>query len=66
MVDLDVGRSGAIVLLAVFALLAAEDALIFLNRGVVPGVEFFLASMLVLLVLAYVIAVSLRHDPGDQ
>ena len=63
--ELDIGRNGAIVLLVVFALLAIEDVLIFLNEGTVPGLEFFAASLVVLAVLAYVIKASLEHYPGD-
>lgn len=66
MADFHVGRTGAIVLLVVFALLVVEDVLIRLNRGIVPGIEFFLASVLVAVVLAYVINTALRHDPGDR
>lgn len=52
--DLHIGRTGLILVFVVFLLLAVEDVFIWLNRGVVPGIEFFVASLILvgLLVLA--------------
>ena len=44
---LRIGRTGAVIVLLVFLLLAAEDMLIWVNGGVIPGIEFFLAALLV-------------------
>lgn len=66
MVDLDIGRHGLVILLILFAVLGAEDVLIWVNSGVVPAVEFFLATLLVLIVVAVAIRESMRHAPPDQ
>ena len=57
-----VGRTGAIVLLVVFLILAVEDAIIWFSAGVVPGIEFFLA-LLVVLAVWYVAIRNARKNP---
>lgn len=44
--DLNIGRTGLIIVLVVFLLLAIEDILIWLNSGVLPGIEFLIAALL--------------------
>ena len=53
--------TGAVILLLVFLLLGAEDILIWVNGGVVPGIEFFLASLLVVGLLAVAILQARDH-----
>lgn len=63
MADLQIGRHGVILLVVLFLLLAAEDVLIWVESGVVPGVEFFLASLVVGATMAYVIREVQKYEP---
>lgn len=42
-----IGRTGALIVVLVFLRLAAEDILIWVNSGVIPGTESSLAALLV-------------------
>lgn len=66
MFTLGMGRNGIVILLFVFVLLGAEDVLIWVNGGVVPGVEFFLATLLVLVVFAFAIRQAIAHPPSSR
>ena len=61
--NLQIGRTGLLIVLAIFLLLVAEDVLIWVNSGVIPGVEFFLASLLVVVVFFLAIREAGRHPP---
>ena len=63
MISFRIGRHGVVLLLALFVLLGAEDAVIWINRGVVPGVEFFLGALLVLVIVADAIRAAVAHPP---
>lgn len=63
MVEFHIGRHGVILLVACFLLLGAEDVLIWLRTGTLPAVEFFLASVLVLGVLAVAVREAVIHPP---
>lgn len=63
MVDIDVGWAGAGLLVLVFLLLGAEDVVVWLNGGAVPGVEFFVVAVLVVAVLALAIRRARANPP---
>jgi hypothetical protein len=63
MVEPDVGRHGLAILLVLFVILGVEDVLVWLNSGTVPGIEFFLAALLVVAIAAAAIRESSRHAP---
>lgn len=61
--NLRIGRTGLLIVLAVFLILVAEDVLIWINSGLIPGLEFFLASLLVVGVFILAIREARRHRP---
>lgn len=63
---LRIGRTGALVVLLIFLLLAAEDIFIWLNGGAVPGIEFFLAAILVVVLLVAGILEAREHPPPQR
>ena len=52
--DLDIGRTGLVVLV------------VWLTAGTVPGVEFFLAGLLILVVFMYTIRAARRSPPPGR
>lgn len=66
MFSLKMGRNGVLILLFVFILLGAEDVLIWVNSGIVPGVEFFIAMLLILVVFAIAIRQAIAHPPPSR
>lgn len=65
MVDLRIGRHGVIIILVLFLTFAIEDILIWINRGAVPGIEFFVASIVLLVVFAILIRDARNHRPPE-
>lgn len=63
MVDLRIGVHGLIILLVVFLLLGLEDILIWINSGVIPGVEFLIATFIVVIVFALAIREANVRSP---
>lgn len=63
MVELHIGRHGVVLLVLLFVLMAAEDALIWLNSGTVPAIEFFVGLVLVLGVMALAVLEANLHPP---
>jgi hypothetical protein len=63
MVELDVGRTGVAILVLLFLLLTAEDLLVWINAGSVPGIEFFLGAAVVLVVAFFAIRQARSHPP---
>ncbi len=59
---LDLGRTGKIVIVIVFGLLAGENLFIWLNSGVIPAIEFLLLDALVVVIVAAVIIGARRHQ----
>lgn len=63
MVKLRIGRHGVIILVLLFLLLGAEDVLIWYNTGALPAIEFFVAMLVVLGIVALAIYESVVHPP---
>ncbi|RDI70606.1 hypothetical protein [Halopelagius longus] len=61
--DIGLGKHGAVLLAVLFVVLLAEDALIWLRSGAVPGVEFFAGTLAVLAVTAVAVYEANRHPP---
>ncbi|MFC7115232.1 hypothetical protein ACFQH2_10140 [Natronoarchaeum sp. GCM10025703] len=64
--DLRIGKHGVAVLVAIFLILTIEDIFIWINSGIVPGIEFFIASLAVVVVFALAIRQSQKYDPPDS
>lgn len=60
---LRIGRTGALLVLLVFLLLAVEDVFVWLNGGAVPGIEFFVAAVLVVVLLVAGVFEAQQHPP---
>ena len=65
MVELEIGRHGVLILLILFLLLGFEDILIWVNQGIMPAIEFFLAMVLVLGVIMFALREANRHKPPN-
>ncbi|WP_255196668.1 hypothetical protein [Halorarius litoreus] len=63
MVEVNIGRHGVILLVLLFAILAFEDVLVWINSGTLPAVEFFVGLLLVLGVVAFAIREANLHPP---
>ena len=63
MVDLHIGRHGVILLAILFVILGFEDALVWLNSGDLPAIEFFVGLILVLAMIAGAIYEADQHRP---
>ena len=63
MVDLDVGPAGAVLLVLVFVLLGAEDVVIWVRAGEVPGLEFFVAAVMLVVVLWLAVRQARANPP---
>lgn len=61
--ELDIGKTGAVVLTALVVILLAEDVFVWLNAGTLPGVEFFLGLGLVVGVWFFAIRAARHHRP---
>ncbi|MFC6825751.1 hypothetical protein [Halopelagius fulvigenes] len=61
--DVRLGKHGAVLLAVLFVVLLAEDALIWLRGGAVPGIEFFAGTLAVLAVVAVAVYEANRHPP---
>lgn len=59
--QLGIGRTGVLIVLLVFLLLAVEDIVIWVNSGVIPGIEFFLASLVVVGIIVVAILQARSH-----
>lgn len=67
MIDLHIGKHGVVLIVLMFVLLTAEDVFVWLNSGVLPGVEFFVGVLVVLGIVVFAIRESRLHPPpgGD-
>jgi len=63
MVDLHIGRHGILILLVLFLIMGLEDILVWMNSGVIPGLEFLIAAVIVLAVVVLAIRQANRHPP---
>lgn len=63
MVELDIGKHGVILLVLLFLVMGIEDILIWLNTGALPAIEFFIAIVIVLSILALAIREARHHPP---
>jgi hypothetical protein len=63
MVDLEIGRHGVILLVILFLIFGLEDILIWINRGELPAVEFFVGLILVLALVAWAVREAQLHPP---
>lgn len=63
MVEIHIGRHGLYLLVLLFVILGAEDVLIWVNSGALPGIEFFAGALLVLAVFALAIHEARLHPP---
>lgn len=63
---LRIGKHGVAIVAAIFLLLAVEDLFIWLHSGVVPGIEFFVASVIVVIVFVLAIRQAQKYDPPDS
>ncbi|ADE01859.2 MULTISPECIES: hypothetical protein [Haloferax] len=61
---LGIGRTGVVILVALFVILGAEDVYVWAIAGTVPGVEFFLALVFVLAVAFVAIREARAHPPS--
>lgn len=66
MPEIQIGRHGAIFLALLFVILTAEDILIWIRSGAVPALEFFIALLLVLGVVALAIREANLHPPPGE
>ncbi|WP_049915232.1 hypothetical protein [Haloferax mucosum] len=60
----DIGRAGIAILLTLFVILGIEDAYIWAASGVVPGIEFFVALVFVLVIAVVAIREARAHPPS--
>lgn len=63
MVELRIGKHGVVLLLILFLLLGVEDILVWMRAGTLPGVEFFVATAIVVAVFAFAIYEAVSHPP---
>ncbi|WP_410767160.1 hypothetical protein [Haloferax sp. DFSO60] len=63
MVNFHIGRGGVVIILLLFLLLELEDILIWVNTGSLPAIEFFVATIIVLGVVAFAIREAVAHPP---
>lgn len=61
-----VGRTGALIVVLIFGLLAAEDAFIWMNSGTVLGIEFFVAGVLALFLIGAGMWEARQHPPSRR
>lgn len=61
--ELGLGRTGIGILLAVFLMLTASDIVIWIRDGIVPGVEFFIGTLVVLIVVFLAVRGARAHPP---
>lgn len=61
--EFDVGKTGALILAVLFVILTAEDVFVWVTAGSVPGIEFFLGLVLVVVVWFYAIRAARHHRP---
>ncbi|MFC7201981.1 hypothetical protein ACFQJC_00490 [Haloferax namakaokahaiae] len=63
MVNLHIGKHGALLVVFLFFLLEFEDILIWVNTGSTPAIEFFVASLVVLGVVVFAVREAVAHPP---
>lgn len=61
--DLDIGTTGVVLLALLFLIFGTEDLLIWVNDGVVPGLEFFVGLLVLLAATLLAIREARRHPP---
>lgn len=61
--ELGIGKTGVAIVVALFLILTAEDLIIWIRSGAVPGLEFFLGVLLVLVVVILAIREARSHPP---
>lgn len=61
--ELGIGKKGVAIVVALFLILTAEDLIIWIRNGAVPGLEFFLGVLLVLVVVILAIREARSHPP---
>lgn len=61
---LGLGRTGVAIVVLLFLLLGVEDVYVWVDSGVVPGVEFFAALLVVLVVFVVAIREARAHPPS--
>ncbi|AFK21279.1 hypothetical protein E6P09_17065 (plasmid) [Haloferax mediterranei ATCC 33500] len=62
--ELDIGRTGVAILLVLFLILGVEDVYVWTVSGVVPGIEFFVALVFVLVIAFIAIREAREHPPA--
>lgn len=63
MVELHIGRHGVIILVILFVILTVEDVFVWINSGVVPGIEFFVGAVLVVAIIGFAIQEGMTYRP---
>lgn len=61
---LGIGRTGVAIILLLFVILGIEDVYVWAVSGTVPGIEFFLALLLVLVISIVAIREARAHPPS--
>lgn len=59
-----VGRTGVFIVLILFVVLGIEDVYLWVIEGTIPGLEFFLALVIVLIVTVVAIREARTHPPS--
>lgn len=61
---LGIGRTGVAIILLLFVILGVEDVYVWAVSGTLPGVEFFFALLLVLVISFVAIREARAHPPS--